>query len=144
MICRRCKDIHAGNDLALADGGVSLTLGDCPKGGARHEWGKAHFVLDVPYVVHAGDFTVRNITVAEARTFVHAPLVLSCLRVAYNSSFLSGLLDMPLIHRRHPLLRMDIGDQALAPLIKPGRAERAPNTLVFEQDYELFRIEKVA
>jgi hypothetical protein len=143
MICLRCRDLHAGNDLSLADGGVSLTLGDCPKGGARHEWRKGHFVLDVPYVVHAGDWKVRNITVADARAFVRAPLVISCIRVAFISRFLSGLLDIPLIHRKNPQLRMDIGDEAMAAVIKPGYLEKDPMSLVFQTDYELLLIEKV-
>jgi hypothetical protein len=130
--------------MSLADGGISLTLGDCPKSGARHEWRKGHFVLDVPYVLHAGDFKVKKVTVAEARAFVHAPLVISCIRIQFFSQFLSGLLEIPLIHRKNPLLRMDTGDMALAPVVQPGCAAKDPMSLVFEKDYELLLIEKVA
>jgi len=145
MICRRCKDIHAGNDLALSDGGVSLSLGDCPTAGARHEWRTVNFVADVPYLVSDGDYKARKVTVAQAQAFVREPFVLSVLRSVFISKMLSAVLDAPIIHRKSPRLRMDIGDRMLAPILPHAIAEGTDvYSLVYGKDYDLLVIEKTA
>lgn len=145
MICLRCRDMHAGNDLAHGDHGVALALGDCPRGGARHEWRPGNFVMDMPVVSAAGEYRVRPIDLAEARAFVRAPLVMSCLRLAWNSRLLSALLDTPLVYHTDPHLpKMDVGDKALAVLPLPGAKMVNINSFKFKKDYDLLMVERVA
>jgi hypothetical protein len=140
----RCRDPHAGNDLSIADGGVSLALGDCPKTGGRHEWRPGRFVADVPLVIQPGEYKVLSVAVPEARAWVRAPLVISCLRHKFVSSWLSDLLGFPLIHRDNPKLRMDVGDQMLAPVIKGHLQIERLGDMKLDKDYEIFVIERTA
>jgi hypothetical protein len=144
MICLRCRDQHAGNDLSLADSGVSLTLGDCPKSGSRHEWRPGRFVIDAPLVVCPGQFRVLSVAVPEARAFVRGPLVMSCLRTSFVSLWLSDLLGVPLIHHDNPKLRVDVGDRVLAPIIKNRFEYARADAMALDRDYELLLIERTA
>jgi len=145
MICRQCKDIHAGNDLSLKDGGISLALGDCPRGGTRHEWRAVNFVADVPYIVSDGDYKARKVTLAQAQAYVREAFVMSVLRSVFISKMLSAVLDAPIIHRKNPQLRMDIGDRMLAPILPHAIPEGTDvYSLVYGKDYELLVIERTA
>jgi hypothetical protein len=145
MICRRCKDIHAGNDLALRDGGISLALGDCPHGGARHEWRPVNFIADVPYIVTDGDYKARKVTLAQAQSFVREAYVMSVLSNVRISRLLSAVLEHPIIHRKDPKIRIDIGDKLLAPILhRPVPEGTDVRGMAFGVDYELLVTERTA
>lgn len=144
MICLRCHDMHAGNDLAYADHGITLTLGDCPKGGARHEWRAAHFIIDMPMIFDIGDYKVRKVTVDEAYEFVRSPHVMSCLKIPFNSQLLSRLLDIPLIYHKRVVFRMDVGDRALAPLGRMDARMADAHNFQHGEHYDLVVLERVA
>ncbi len=145
MMCLRCKDVHVGREMALADRGVSFALGDCPRSGGAHEWRKANFVTDLPLIPSPGDYRVRKVTLEEAVEFVHAALVTSCLTLPRTSQFLSAILDMPLIYRDGGYMRLDIGDRMLSPVYhKTVDVEMDLRGLALGKDFDLFITERIA
>ena len=121
MVCSKCSDLREKGSLGLRDGGVPFALGDCRAGGP-HEWVNARLIGPGPLMSVYGRYDLRKVSVESAHEWLRLGPVVCVLPHRALANFLERALGLPLSYDEDAPFTLDVGDEALVPLI--GHKER--------------------